>query len=79
MSQMCGQHGALLGSEDPSASSWRGGPDDRNQGHHSDRAWLSQDSVEQAHMYEWGFGEPTLSADPNYTDHRDLWKIMSSS
>lgn len=69
----------FLAAKDPSASSWRGGPNDRNQGHHSDGVWPSQDLVGQAQMHEWGFGEPTLSADPNHTDHRDLRKIMSFS
>lgn len=30
-------------------------------------------------MHEWGFGEPTLSADPNHIDHSDVRKIVSVS
>lgn len=70
MSHMHSRRGALPGSGDPSVSSWSAGPYDRNQGNLSDRAFLSQDLVGQVHMYEWGFGESTLSVDPNHTHHK---------
>lgn len=78
MSQMCGQDGALFGSWGCFRLQLERRSKDRKQGHRSDGLWPSQDLVGWAQMHERGFREPILPADPNHTDHRGLWKIMSS-